>query len=331
MLKTGIIGAGGIAWKHCEVLHKLGVEIAGIYDINSDNARRLGEAFGAPVVLDAKELTERADMVHIFHAAFQKDWNMWSMRWPAGNIFLWKTGSNCSGGCKKNGRGGRSCAWYASLVGFTQRFRRGYKRLWEWMEQGKLGDVVQVYCFRIGPGPGSDGRLNESWRTAAGYVCGMTIESLSHDIDFLQSFAGKATEAKGFVKGTVAELPQFDNNVSAALKFESGAIGAITASWSSHVAFNVKGIIGTKGSAMLMGEDIWDSTRLRAKFDDGTLVDEVLEDIFQEGEGYLEENRHFLTCIKEGISPLCGISTGREVLEVSHKILASSTGSAEKL
>ena len=65
MLKTGIIGAGGIAWKHCEALHKLGVEIAGIYDINSDNARRLGEAFGAPVVLDAKELTEKADMVHI--------------------------------------------------------------------------------------------------------------------------------------------------------------------------------------------------------------------------------------------------------------------------
>lgn len=82
------------------------------------------------------------------------------------------------------------------MVGFTQRFRRGYKRLWEWMEQGKLGEVVQVYCFRIGPGPGSDGRLNESWRTAAGYVCGMTIESLSHDIDFLQSFAGKARKQR---------------------------------------------------------------------------------------------------------------------------------------
>ena len=330
MLKTGIIGAGGIAWKHCEALHKLGVEIAGIYDINSDNARRLGEAFGAPVVLDAKELTERADMVHIFTPPSKRlEYVEYALACRK-HIFMEKPAAIALEDAKKMEEAAAAVP-VCFMVGFTQRFRRGYKRLWEWMEQGQLGEVVQVYCFRIGPGPGSDGRLNESWRTAAGYVCGMTIESLSHDIDFLQSFAGKATEAKGFVKGTVAALPQFDNNVSAALKFESGAIGAITASWSSHVAFNVKGIIGTKGSAMLMGEDIWDSTRLRAKFDDGTLVDEVLEDIFQEGEGYLEENRHFLTCIKEGNSPLCSISTGREVLEVSHKILASSTGSAEKL
>lgn len=50
----------------------------------------------------------------------------------------------------------------------------------------------------------------------------MTIESLSHDIDFLQSLAGRVIQAEGFVKGTVASLPQFDNNVNAALLFEGG-------------------------------------------------------------------------------------------------------------
>lgn len=54
----------------------------------------------------------------------------------------------------------------------------------------------------------------------------MTIESLSHDIDFLQSLAGRVIQAEGFVKGTVASLPQFDNNVNAALLFEGGGTEA---------------------------------------------------------------------------------------------------------
>ena len=49
MLKTVLIGAGGIAWKHCEALRKLGVEISGIYDVNPVNAGRLAEAFGCGV------------------------------------------------------------------------------------------------------------------------------------------------------------------------------------------------------------------------------------------------------------------------------------------
>ena len=43
MLKTVLIGAGGIAWKHCEALRKLGVEIGGIYDINPENAGLSGK------------------------------------------------------------------------------------------------------------------------------------------------------------------------------------------------------------------------------------------------------------------------------------------------
>ena len=65
MLKTVLIGAGGIAWKHCEALRKLGVELSGIYDVNPVNAGRLAEAFGCPVVSDPVHAIAGADMVHI--------------------------------------------------------------------------------------------------------------------------------------------------------------------------------------------------------------------------------------------------------------------------
>ena len=130
MLKTGIIGAGGIAWKHCEALHKLGVEIAGIYDINSDNARRLGEAFGAPVVLDAKELTERADMVHIFTPPSKRlEYVEYALACRK-HIFMEKPAAIALEDAKKMEEAAAAVP-VCFMVGFTQRFRRGYKRLWE--------------------------------------------------------------------------------------------------------------------------------------------------------------------------------------------------------
>ena len=52
--------------------------------------------------------------------------------------------------------------------------------------------------------------------------------------------------------------------------------------------------------------------------------DADVDDIFQEGEGYLEENRHFITCIEKNIPVGCDITVGREVLAISRKILDSS-------
>ena len=93
----------------------------------------------------------------------------------------------------------------------------------------------------------------------------MTIESLSHDIDFLQSLVGKIIDVKGQVKGSVLNLPEFDNNSDAVIRFQNGAIGTITCSWSSAVAFNMKGIISTQGAAFLRGDDIWNSECLQSK------------------------------------------------------------------
>ena len=52
---------------------------------------------------------------------------------------------------------------------------------------------------------------------------------------------------------------------------------------------------------------------------------EELDDIFNEGAGYLEESRYFMECIKTGTTPVCGLHTGRKVLEVSYQILGNKT------
>lgn len=323
MLKTIIIGAGGIAAQHCEAMKKLGVEIIGIYDINTDRAKELAARYGSKAVEDLEAEMTRADMVHILTPPSKRTAYVEMAAAKGKHILMEKPAAvtledaEAMEACVR--KYGVQC-----MMAFTQRFRKGYRIVKELLDAGKIGDVVQAFCLRVGPGPGFSGTLQDSWRTDRKFVCGMAIESLSHDIDFLRSLVGDIVQVSGKVKGTVAALPEFDNNVDAVLTFANGAVGTLTASWSSHIPYNIKGLIGTKGSVFLQGDDIWDNTKVMISLSDKDSRTESLDDIFQEGEGYLEENRVFVDCIERGIAVPCDLSVGRKVLEISRKILETS-------
>ena len=335
-MKILIIGAGGIARHHLNALTSLGEEVCGIYDVDRARAEALALEYGICPVDDVEEAVCHADAVFLLTPPSTRLGYMEMIRGRCRNVFCEKPAAVAVEDAVRMERiaaeENMTC-----MVGFTQRFRSGYGKLKAILDSGELGDIVQAIVLRIGPGPGSDGNLTRSWRTDRKYICGMSIESLSHDIDFLQSLAGPVRSVNGVVKGTVCELPEFDNNANAVLLFESGAVGSITCSWSSALARTVKGVIGTKGAAFLQGNDIWDNTELTTETFSGGKRVEKINDIFQDGDGYLNEDRCFLECIREGKKPPCGLDTGRRVLEISHMILDTSeelknrgTGHAEK-
>lgn len=309
--------------QHCEAMKKLGVEIVGVYDVDEERAKNLALRYGSKAVTDPEAEIAGADMVHILTPPSKRTAYVEMAARQGKHIMMEKPvavtleDAGEMEACVR--KYGVQC-----MMAFTQRFRMGYQVVKKLMDTGKIGDVVQAFCFRVGPGPGFSGTLQDSWRTDRKFVCGMAIESLSHDIDFLQSLAGDIVKVSGKVKGTVAALPEFDNNVDAVLTFANGAIGTLTASWSSHIPYNIKGVIGTQGSVFLQGDDIWDSTKVITRLSDGTQTVAHLADIFQDGGGYLEENRVFVECIEKGIDVPCDLSVGRKVLEISRKILESS-------
>lgn len=323
MLKTIIIGAGGISRQHCKALKKLGVDIAGIYDVNYERAANLAAEYGSKAIRNLPEELGMADMIYVLtppserisYVKMAADRGIHILMEKPVAITLEDAVFMENYVKEKNVLG---------MMAFTQRFRKGYQRIKELMDEGSIGEIVQAFCFRVGPGPGFAGNLQASWRTDKKFVCGMSIESLSHDIDFLQSLVGEIVSVSGKVKGTIKELPEFDNNVSAVLSFDNGAIGSITASWSSHISYNIKGIIGTKGSVFLRGNDIWDSTKIIKKLEGEEQTEEELLDIFQNGDGYYEENKYFLDCIQNNWKTVCDFSAGRKALEVSRKILEIS-------
>lgn len=323
MLKTIIIGAGGISRQHCKALKKLGVDIAGIYDVNYERAANLAAEYGSKAIRNLPEELGMADMIHVLTPPSERISYVKMAADRGIHILMEKPVAITLDDAtfmenyvkEKNVLG---------MMAFTQRFRKGYQKIKELMDEGKIGEIVQAFCFRVGPGPGFTGNLQESWRTNKKFVCGMSIESLSHDIDFLQSLVGEIVSVSGKVNGTIKALPEFDNNVNAVLGFDNGAIGSITASWSSHISYNIKGIIGTKGSVFLQGNDIWDSTKMIKKLEGEEQIEEELLDVFQKGDGYYQENRCFLNCIQNNRKVPCDFSAGRKALEVSKKILETS-------
>lgn len=322
-MRTLIVGAGGIAEHHCKSLKKLGVEITGVYDVDEEKAEALAYQWGTKRMVSFEEGLSQTDMIHLLTPPSKRiEYALKAMEMGK-HVFAEKPLADKLEDAWMIEKKARDTKPFF-MTAFTQRFRRGYKLLKELYQSGALGGILQIFSVRIGPGVGFGGSLQDSWRTDKKLACGMTIESLSHDIDFMRSLAGEIVQVKASILGTISELPLFDNNSDSVLTFENGSIGTILSSWNSHIAFNMRGIIGTKGTAILQGNDLWDFTEFKVKLADKA-YEEVhkIEDIFQSGEAYLEENKYFIECIQNGIKPECDAAAGRKALEISLGMLES--------
>ena len=324
MLKTLMIGAGGISRHHCAALSRIkDVSLYGIYDISVSNAEKLAAEFNVPVVTDLESAIREVDMIHLLTPPSKRvEYASLAMK-NGKHVFAEKPAAmSLADALLMERLAAKTKTKY--MVAFTQRFRKGYRLMKEMFENGSLGDPVQFICVRIGPGPGYDGNLGASWRTDPGLMCGMSIESLSHDIDFITSILGNVSQVDAAVAGTIPSLPAYDNNVSAILRLRNGCFATIAASWSSSLPYNCKTLIGTKGTLSLYGEAIWDLSTAKATFSDGMQRQTELNDIFLDGKAYQAENEYFISCILEDRQPHCDAKAGRETLEVSLAILRSS-------
>jgi len=180
-------------------------------------------------------------------------------------------------------------------------------------------------------GAGGNGQVRQgNWRTHADLCCGMTIESLSHDIDLMRWILNdEAVTVTGHVHSTVVDLPNFDNNAQVLIKMKKGASAVINASWSSRIGVNSRGVLGERGTAFVEGSDvgnngIWCSTRFHVKTDDDEYERvEMLHDNL-DVLSYKAETDDFIDAIVNGRKPLVSARDGYETLRISQAILESS-------
>jgi myo-inositol 2-dehydrogenase/D-chiro-inositol 1-dehydrogenase len=205
------------------------------------------------------------------------------------------------------------------MVGFNMRFRTGFMRLKEITDSGRLGDVVTYWCQRMGLRVDP----NNKWSTDPVLMTGMSIQSLSHDIDMMRWVAGEVVDVRAQIVESRPHLPGFDDNANAVFALANGGKANFQASWSSHLAMNTRGVIGTKGTAYIRGASLWNIDTFHWKTEDMPYEQiEVINDI-HDVRSFLAEDRYFIDCVENDIEPTVTGLDGLKALKVSYGILAS--------
>ena len=325
-MKTVIVGAGAIAYAHARACKNLDIEVIGVFDIRPESAKKLADQCGAAPLSDMEayaEAVKNADMVHLCTPP--------SLRLAYAEIAM-KAG--CHVITEKpmaiQVEDAKKMVAMAEqygvqlMVDYNHRFRAGFQKLLEVVRSGKIGDIVDVFVYRAGMLGGNAGTKNDTWRRKPGMVCGMSIESLSHDIDMIIQLAGPVKSVKSDIRGTFTDVPEFDNNVHASFNMESGAMALINASWSSYMKGSIRAVVGTKGTVYLEGDDLFDFTRLRIKTDEME-CEEVfkLNDTYELSTcpSYTNATRHFLDVMNGKAENTVSGAYALHTLEISHAIL----------
>lgn len=326
-----MIGAGDIARSHARAVLKLGGSVNGAFDVNAAGLARFAKEFdcaelnygqldeyiaGADYAVISTPPTKRLDYVEKVLSAHVPLY----MEKPIATTM--EDAEKIIAMAKKYG--GRI------IVGFAHRFRPAFVKMHGMVASGMFGEPVNVFSYRVGPGYGY-GKDNtvygNSWRTDPKLACGMTIESVSHEFNLLTSLAGEFESIACNVKGTIDAIPQYDTNSTMIMKCKNGAVASIMTSWSSGAGANLKGYIGTRGSILLKGRNMFEFDEITYK-----TVDMEHEETITFNDSYdlnkdeviYHIHAHFQDCLKNGKEILTPLAEGVKVLRLSTAALESS-------
>jgi len=147
------------------------------------------------------------------------------------------------------------------------RFRPAAEKLHELVGGGRLGKLVSATAaipnwrpqsYYDQPGRGTRARDGG----------GVLLTQGIHTLDLFLSYTGEAAQVLSFTATTPVHRMETEDLCTAAVKFESGALGVVHATTAAYPGFPERiELIGTRGTALLLG------TELKAHFVDGETVE----------------------------------------------------------
>jgi myo-inositol 2-dehydrogenase/D-chiro-inositol 1-dehydrogenase len=316
VVRVGMIGAGEIARNHTANLRTIqDVHVVGAYDVSLEACAKFARDTTAKVFESQEELLDAVDAVYIctppqYHrasaiAAAQAGVHVFCEKPLASGI---EDALAIEAAVSK--------APITFMVGFNFRFTGKFISLKELYARGALGAAHSFYCVRVLWLP----HLAPNWRTDPRFIVGMTVESLSHDFDFMRWILGDAQSVCGAAVATSRpDLVGYDNIMSAAMLLECGAQASFHSSWASHVRMDAHGIVGTEGSCVVgMGQVRW---RKQGDSEDRVVVDTSPD---RAKSPHLREDEHFIQCLRTGQAPSAGVRDGVATVRISHAVLEAA-------
>lgn len=251
-IRVGIVGCGKIA----DVLHVPGyknvksVKIASLYDVDVTRADSLRKAHG----LDARIFTDfdaflasGIEAVSICTPNFLHLPQTLAALKAGLHVLCEKPMAATTAEATRMIEAARRAAKVLQ-INQTLRYLPLYQTMANTVASGAIGEPLRVRCFRTGATPpDQEWSPGAKWFVSAAAQGGVIRDIAVHMADMMQWAAGPITHITAFVD---TRTPGIDvpDNVSALMRFESGATGVLELSWTTPVGGNTFEVFGAEGT-----------------------------------------------------------------------------------
>ncbi len=294
MLKVGIVGAGSIAQIHGQCWTRLPVELVGWYDVVPEAASSSAGRWGGGCFSSLQQLINQVDIVDICTNVTAHPQPVMAAAQAGKAIVCEKPLARTVAECESILQLCRELnvrLFVAHVVRFFPEFEAAHKAVTE----RAIGTPGMIRTVRAGGFPRMGSSASAKRYADFAQSGGVVMDVGIHDIDFQRWCLGEIERV--FARGLLtANVPACDHALIS-LRFESGAIGHIEASW-AHKKGRTRTQLEIAGSEGLVE---WDSR------DPGSLAWMTSADDMPQNRipttdhdyPYLAELAHFLRCLEQ--------------------------------
>ncbi len=315
-ISVGVVGCGGIGQVHLNNYHLNGAKIVAVADSNVTAAEKTAQKYGCHYYQNYRDMFEKENLTAISICTPPVFHNRVAL-----NAFKKKIHVLCEKPLAITVKEGKEMVDTARkqklllITAFCHRFQWQIMQARQWIQEGKLRDIVLFHNRFAGQFDGVENRWFVQKRISGG---GMFIDTLVHSIDLFRYLVGDAQSVKAEMKTFHPKL-EVEDSGTILIQSKSGAIGTLEGSWQTPVSESVVEIMGTKGSVFIN----YNTGMLRYWFKQhkdwqiGTAPPNV-KDRF-----YLEIG-HLLNCIQYNKTPLVTGLDGLRAMEILRDAYSSA-------
>lgn len=311
-LRMVVVGCGSIGARHIRNLRALGVSEIGVVDTVATRRDEIARLQGIQAYQDLDEgLAHQPDAVLVctpphFHVS------MASRAVSAGcHVFIEKPFSDTLEGVDEllkdaAVRGRIVC------VGYNLRFHTGLRCLKQRLNDAVIGRPMNIRAEFGQYLP--DWRPTQDYRqsyTAQAAMGGGIILDASHELDYVRWLCGEV-ESVSCVAGKLSQLDMNAEDLAEmTLRCHRNLLAQVHMDCIQRAYIRTCKVIGEKGTL------VWDMKEGVRHYDASTgrwMVETIVPDT---NDMYLEEMKHFLSCVRGESKPLVDGDTGKRVIEIA--------------
>ena len=303
-IRVGVIGVGHLGRVHARIYKELmGAKLVGVVDSTLSSAREIGELYGVPYYTDVEKFVrEQAPQAISVVVPTAAHFDVASGLAERGiHLIVEKPVTTTVEQASRL----LEIAHDKNIVlqvGHVERFNSAVRFV-----SKQIGDPIYIQSRRQGP---FSARIAD---------VGVVLDLMIHDIDIVLSFV-KSEVAAINAMGRRVRTPHEDYAV-AQIAFKSGTVADIMASRISERRLRQMDI-AENGRYFTIDFETQDVTvHCSGQSSQGSVIEEIEHPLLRKTEPLKMELEHFINCVRNGGTPLVGISDGKKALEVAVAIL----------